>query len=173
MDNNIRFKLKDIEKFHIPRWNELPDIDLYVDQVITLFDNYLSKYIDNDSQDLESSIITKTMINNYVKHGLMKPPVKKKYGKEQVATLFVIGILKQVYSISDIQNLIRFAIKTTSLDIAYNRFCDFLEESISSIFFGNKTIDNDEKLSHAEYIQKCVVQTFANKLYVQKILLNK
>ena len=45
MDKNIRFKLKDIEKFHIPRWEELPDIDLYVDQIITLFDNYLSKYI--------------------------------------------------------------------------------------------------------------------------------
>lgn len=173
MDKNIRFKLRDIEKFHIPRWEELPDIDLYVDQVITLFNNYLSKYIEHDSQENDNSIITKTMINNYVKHGLMKPPVKKKYGKEQVATLFVIGILKQVYSISDIQNLIRFAIKTTSLDIAYNRFCDFLEESISSIFFGNKTNDSDEKLSHAEYIQKCVVQTFANKLYVQKILLNK
>ena len=173
MDKNIRFKLKDIEKFHIPRWEELPDIELYVDQIITLFNNYLSKYIENDSQDNENSIITKTMINNYVKHGLLKPPIKKKYGKDQVATLFVIGILKQVYSISDIQNLIRFAIKMTSLDIAYNRFCEFLEESISSIFFGNKTSNTDEKLSHAEYIQKCVVQTFANKLYVQKILLNK
>lgn len=173
MSNNIRFKLKDIEKFHIPRWNELPDIDLYVDQVISLFDNYLSKYIDNDSQDESSSILTKTMINNYVKLSLLKPPTKKKYGKEQVATVFVIGILKQVYSINEIQNLIRFAIKTTSLDIAYNRFCEFLEESINSIFFGQKTYDNNEKLSHAEYIQKCVVHTFANKLYVQKILLNK
>lgn len=173
MNKNIRFKLKDIEKFHIPRWEELPDIDLYVDQVITLFDNYLSKYLENDSQDTENSILTKTMINNYVKHGLLKSPVKKKYGKEQIATLFVIGILKQVYSINDISNLIRLSIKTTSLNIAYNRFCDFLEESISSIFFGNKSNENDEKLSHAEYIQKCVVQTFANKLYVQKIFLNK
>ena len=115
MSNNIRFKLKDIEKFHIPRWNELPDIDLYVDQVISLFDNYLSKYIDNDSQDESSSILTKTMINNYVKLGLLKPPTKKKYGKEQVATVLVIGILKQVYSINEIQNLIRFAIKVATL----------------------------------------------------------
>ena len=173
MNNNIRYKLKDIEKFHIPRWEELPDIDLYVDQIITLFDNYLSKYIYNDSQDGESTILTKTMINNYVKHGLLKAPIKKKYGKEQLATLFVIVILNQVYSISDIQNLIRFAIKTTSLNIAYNRFCDFLEDSINSIFFGKEANDNDDKLSHAEYIQKCVVHTFANKLYVQKILLNK
>lgn len=173
MDNNIRFKLKDIEKFHLPRWEELPNLDLYVDQVITLFDNHLSKYIENDSPNKENSILTKTMINNYVKCGILKPPTNKKYNKENLATLFVICILKQVYSINDISNLIRLSIKTTSVDIAYNRFCEHLENSINSIFFDKNYIDSNEKISHAEYILKCVVQTFANKLYVQKIFLNK
>ena len=56
--------------------------------------------------DKEDKIITKTMINNYVKAGLMKAPKKKKYNRTHIATLFVICILKQIYSINDINELL-------------------------------------------------------------------
>ena len=60
---------------HIPRWEELPNIDLYLDQVVTLLEEYLGNFITNK----EDKIITKTMINNYVKHGIITPPENKKY----------------------------------------------------------------------------------------------
>mgnify|MGYP000834552717 CR=1 FL=1 len=69
---------EEIKNFHLPRWSEIPNIDLYIDQVVTLLENYLSNYIKSDNEK-DDNIVTKTMINNYVKHGVINPPVNKKY----------------------------------------------------------------------------------------------
>ena len=91
MQNNEE-RIEKIIKHHLPRWNELPEIDLYLDQVV----NYLEKYLGILSSNDDDKIITKTMINNYVKQGIMPAPEKKKYGKTHIAYLMVICILKQV-----------------------------------------------------------------------------
>lgn len=165
---------KEIADFHLPRWNELPNIDLYIDQLVCLLEEYLSGYIKNDNEknEKEEKIITKTMINNYVKQNVIKPPVNKKYNKEHVASLFVIFILKQVYSINDIKRLISLAIETSPIEMAYNRFCSELEKAIR-IVFAEKNYIKNTKLSDEQYILRNVVQSFANKLYVQKIYLKK
>ncbi len=102
MDKDIKNLDEEIKKFHLPRWNEIPEIDLYIDQVVSLLENYLSNYIKSDNEK-ENSVITKTMINNYVKHGVIKAPINKKYNKENIAYLFVVFILKQIYSIDEIK----------------------------------------------------------------------
>ena len=165
------FMNTEIDAFHLPRWNELPSIDLYIDQLVSLLEQYLSGYIKNDNEK-EEKIITKTMINNYVKHGIIKPPVNKKYNKEHVASLFVIFVLKQVYSINDIKKLIHLAIETSPIELAYNRFCSELEKAIR-IVFAEKNYVKNSRLSEEQYILRNVVQSFANKLYVQKIYLKK
>lgn len=161
----------EIKDFHLPRWNELPNIDLYIDQLVTLLEYYLSGYIKNDNEK-EEKIITKTMINNYVKQNVIKPPVNKKYNKEHVASLFVIFILKQVYSIHDIKKLISLAMETSPIEQAYNRFCSELEKAIR-IVFAEKNYVKTSRLSEEQYILRNVVQSFANKLYVQKVYLKK
>ena len=85
MQNNEE-RIEKIIKHHLPRWNELPEIDLYLDQVV----NYLEKYLGILSSNDDDKIITKTMINNYVKQGIMPAPEKKKYGKTHIAYLMVI-----------------------------------------------------------------------------------
>ena len=162
---------KEIKDFHLPRWNELPNIDLYIDQVVCLLEEYLSGYIKNDNEK-EEKIITKTMINNYVKQNILKSPVNKKYNKEHMASLFVIFILKQVYSINDIKKLISLAMETSPIEQAYNRFCSELEKAIR-IVFAEKNYIKNSKLSEEQYILRNVVQSFANKLYVQRIYLKK
>lgn len=162
---------KEIKDFHLPRWNELPNIDLYIDQLVCLLDEYLSGYIKNDNEK-EEKIITKTMINNYVKQNIIKPPINKKYDKEHVASLFVVFVLKQVYSINDIKKLIHLAIETSPIELAYNRFCSELEKAIR-IVFAEKNYVKNSKLSEEQYILRNVVQSFANKLYVQRIYLKK
>ena len=87
MQNNEE-RIEKIIKHHLPRWNELPEIDLYLDQVV----NYLEKYLGILSSNDDDKIITKTMINNYVKQGIMPAPEKKKYGKTHIAYLMVICI---------------------------------------------------------------------------------
>ena len=157
------------KSFYLPRWNEFPNVDLYIDQVVCLLEKYLSDYIISDT-DKEDKIITKTMINNYVKHSIIKPPVNKKYNKEHLAYLFVVFILKQVYSISEIKKLIDLAIETSDTEQAYNRFCTELEEAVKSTFLGSIEL-NKGKLTQEQYILRNVVQSFANKLYVQKTFL--
>ncbi len=160
---------EEIKNFHLPRWSEIPNIDLYIDQVVTLLENYLSNYIKSDNEK-DDNIVTKTMINNYVKHGVINPPVNKKYNREHLAYLFVIFILKQIYSMEEIKKLITLALKTSSIDQAYNRFCSELEKAIHMTFTGKSYINND-RLSQEQYILRNVVQAFANKLYVQKVFL--
>lgn len=161
----------EIKDFHLPRWNELPNIDLYIDQLVSFLEQYLSGYIKSDNEK-EEKIITKTMINNYVKHSIIKPPINKKYNKEHIASLFVIFVLKQVYSIHDIQKLIHLAIETSPIEQSYNRFCSELEKAIR-IVFAEKNYVKNSKLSQEQYLLRNVVQSFANKLYVQKVYLKQ
>ena len=156
-----------IMKIHIPRWNELPEIDLYLDQVVS----YLEKYLEQYNVIREDKIITKTMINNYVKLGIMPAPEKKKYSREHIAYLIVICVLKQVYSISDIGKLISLTIQYFELSKAYNRFCANLEISVKNVF-SRKEFPNVERMTEEQYLLKNVVQSIADKLYVELKFLN-
>lgn len=162
---------EEIKDFHLPRWQELPNIDLYIDQLVSFLEQYLSGYIKND-REKDEKIITKTMINNYVKHKTIKPPVNKKYNKEHMASLFVIFLLKEVYSIHEIEKLIRLAIATSPIELAYNRFCSELEKAIR-IVFAEKNYVKTNRLSQEQYLLRNVVQSFANKLFVQRVYLKK
>lgn len=157
----------DVTKFHIPKWNELPNIDLYMDQVLNYIENSLKDYIKSDEK-----FLTKTMINNYVKHGILQPPINKKYNKLHIAELFAICILKQVYSISEIKELISLALKTNSAENSYNKFCDYLTDSLISTFNGTE-YSNSSNYTPEQYLLKNVVQSFVNKLYAQIMYLNK
>ena len=112
------------------------------------------------------------MINNYVKHGVLNAPINKKYNKNHMSTLFVIFILKQVYSINDIKKLINLALETSSIEQAYDRFCSEVEKAIR-IVFAEKHYIKSNKLTQEQYILRNVVQSFANKLYVQNVFLKK
>ena len=81
---------------------DIPNIDLYMDQVTTFMDEQLEacKRYEDDK------ILTKTMINNYAKNNLLPPPEKKKYSKEHVLTLIFIYYFKNLLSISDIQSIL-------------------------------------------------------------------
>ena len=112
------------------------------------------------------------MINNYVKQGIMPAPEKKKYNRTHLAYLMVICVLKQVYSINDIGKLISLTIQYFEISKAYNRFCTNLELSIKNVFT-RKEIPNVEKMTEEQYLLKNVVQSVADKLYVEMKFLNK
>jgi DNA-binding transcriptional MerR regulator len=84
------------------RPEDIPNIDLYMDQVTTFMNEQLaaSKRYEDDK------LLTKTMINNYAKNNLLPPPEKKKYSKEHVLTLIFIYYFKNILSISDIQSIL-------------------------------------------------------------------
>ena len=93
--------LKRLAKLNYIKPGEVPNIDLYMDQVTTFMDEHLS----DCKRREDDKILTKTMINNYTKNNLLPPPVKKKYSKEHMFLLIFLYYFKNVLSISDIQKI--------------------------------------------------------------------
>ena len=90
--------LKDV-KYIMP--DDIPNIDLYMDQVTTFMD----KHLKSSKRYTEDKLLTKTMINNYTKNELLPPPNKKKYTKEHMFLLIFIYYFKNILSINDIQSI--------------------------------------------------------------------
>ncbi|HJJ07262.1 MAG TPA: DUF1836 domain-containing protein [Clostridiaceae bacterium] len=163
-----------LNDIHMPRWNELPNVDLYLDQVVTFINSSLNSFIlsnVSNSSKTENQILTKTMINNYVKNKLIEPPKKKKYSKVQLAKLFVICILKQVYSMNDIKDLINIALQHSDIKIAYNSFCDQFEEALLCTYKRKDYIDNYSKDDTNKYLLKSVLLSCCYTIYTQNFLL--
>ena len=92
--------LESLERVKYISPEDIPNIDLYMDQITTFMDSRLHSSARNPGED---KILTKTMINNYAKNNLLPPPVKKKYSKEHVLLLIFIYYYKGILSINDIQ----------------------------------------------------------------------
>lgn len=116
-------------EFRCPRWSELPAIDLYMDQVVLLLERAL-KTLDGDDEP----VITATMVNNYVKKKLIPAPVKKKYGREQIAALVIVTVLKRALSMPEIARVLSETEREYGVEGAYDRFCDALEKLLSAAY---------------------------------------
>ena len=94
---------KSFREFRANEWDTLPDIDLYMDQVI----GYLNRQLKNQCKDdrEEGQILTPSMINNYVKSGLVTHPNQKKYVREHLAQLYMLCSMKQILNIPDASEL--------------------------------------------------------------------
>jgi len=150
-----------IKKIHLPSWEEIPNIDLYLDQVISFIDGYFSPIL---SVEGEGPILTKTMVNNYVKNKIIASPVKKKYDKNCVCALVAVCILKSVYNMHDISILIKFAFDMDDNERSYTRFCNAIESAITCTFEG-KPCEPVYSDFEDPYLLQAVAQSIAGKLY--------
>ncbi|MGN0659197.1 MAG: DUF1836 domain-containing protein [Emergencia sp.] len=159
-------RTKGLEQFKLPRWEELPSIDLYLDQVLSLLEEWLGPYLTFDGK----KVMTKTMINNYVKQKFIAAPVNKKYDRTAVASLFVIAILKPVYTIEEIARLIRLAVRTSCPENSYNQFCQTVEQAVEHAFKGT-SMKKEFSEGDPRWILWNVCNSFACQLYVRNIYL--
>lgn len=163
--------LNGIINYHIPRWEELPDIDLYMDQVL----NFIEKYALLPTREDDSPCITKSMINNYVKLGLMPKPVKKKYSRTHVAYLIAITMLKQVLTISEVQQACIQEIRKSGEREAYNLFCSEQERAIRQMV-GKMTQQNlaqageENEFNQNHAVVRLAADAFAAKILAQKMI---
>lgn len=132
--------------------SDIPNIDLYMDQVTTFMDKNFRKIARYPSDD---KIMTKTMINNYAKNDLLPPPFKKKYSREHILVLIFIYYYKGILSISDIQTLLgpiteKFFHKDEAFDI------QSIYEEVFQV--GYDQIEELKKHVMAEY--ECAMGTF-------------
>lgn len=106
----------------LPRWEQLPDLELYMDQVLSLLERFLSA-----APGFEEKGITASMVNNYVKLGVMPPPVKKRYTREHLAYLVMICVLKASLPMGAIRCLLASETAAASTGEVYDRFCAMYE----------------------------------------------
>lgn len=98
----LKKMMEEISKISYIRPNEVPNIELYMDQVTTFMDQHL----EGTKRYSEDKLLTKTMINNYTKNDLLPSPVKKKYSKDHMILLIFIYYMKNFLSITDIRSLL-------------------------------------------------------------------
>lgn len=103
----------------LPAWEQLPSIELYMDQVIALLTDYLSFLPKEDDPD---AIVTAAAINNYVRKKVMPPPVKKRYSRIHLAYLVMICSLKQCVTIPYIQQMLPITLSEEEVHAVYNAF---------------------------------------------------
>ena len=114
-----------MKEITLPAWETLPDIGLYMDQVVTLTE-----------RALPLGGITKAMVNNYVKTGLLPRPSGKKYDREHLALLLEIAVLKQAMSMEDIATLLSW-LGEDGAQAGYMHFCTELEAITAGIARGS------------------------------------
>lgn len=173
-NQNFTEYLQQIQSIKIPQWEELPQFDLYMDQVVS-FINQMLKPLDFDE-------LTPAMINNYVKSGLIKAPQKKKYRQAQVARLILIAILKSVFSINEIAQGIQVVTKPEQGPQNYDYFVstfiatihdvvdDFQQEVVIKHATQQDVVvetNNLVKLSCSAVVQRVVVLKLLAKLQEQ------
>ena len=122
--------IADIMSFKMPRYEDLPRIHLYLEQVIDEV-VYILHPIFGDNSD---KWITRTMVGNYVKQGLIPRPEGKKYAKEHIAYLVYISMAKQVLSMGEIKRLVDIQRKAYPIEITYNYMCSEFENVLRDIF---------------------------------------
>lgn len=175
--NNIKFDSN-------IKLDEVPEIDLYMDQVIQLFESKLSDQKRNEDE----KILTKTMINNYAKNDLLPPPTKKKYSKEHLMILTFIYYFKGILSIKDIETLLtpiteRYFNTDSSLDITriYDEVCahdkertTILQEDIKAMFQASSETFSDVSGEDKEFLQFfSLICMLSLDVYVKKMLIEK
>ena len=122
MNEENRHKLAEyVEDFHLPRYRELPDIGLHLEQVT----RYVTRYVPTP--------ITGSMVSNYVKQKLIPGPVKKSYYQESIAYLIFLSYIKAVMPLEDIRLMMEVQKSSYELQVAYDYFCDELENLLQYI----------------------------------------
>ena len=167
-ENAVQQTLDELLSYRCPRYDQLPDLTLYSDQVVDALNQYTAPLRTSYSGPL----ITPTMINNYVKQKLIDPPVKRRYNRDQIAHLYAICVLKQVFSISEIAGLLEVQKHSYPFPVAYNYFCTELELAIQATFSSRDfSAPSSASLvtAESELVRSSAI-TFAHKLFTAKFL---
>ena len=161
MEKQIR---ENVAAFKLPAYGDIPDVGLFLEQV--------TKYIAEYLKPLSSFTVTGSMVSNYVKKDLIDNPVKKQYGREQIAYLFFIVIAKTVLTLEDIQLIIQLQKHSYPAQVAYDYFRLEMENVLGYVFGLKDTLDNiGETATHEKSILRNTIIAVAHKVYIDQYLL--
>lgn len=188
IDNNdfLNSILASLSRIDYIKPDEIPNIELYMDQVTTFIESHLK----SSKRYQEDKVLTKTMINNYAKNNLLPPPVKKKYSKEHILMLIYIYYFKNILSINDIQSLLNplaekyfntvdelnlediyseiFSLEKTQIDVLMQDIID--KYNTSKETFGQVNEEERDFLTLFSFICMLSFDVYNKKLLIEKII---
>lgn len=176
--------LESISKIDYVKSIDIPNIDLYMDQVTTFMDKQMA----SSKRYEEDKVLTKTMINNYAKNNLLPSPEKKKYTKEHLLVLTFIYYFKSFLSIKDIEMLLRpitdryfHTDSKLNLTHIYDEVCSFekdridtLKEELKAMYASSSETFSEENEQDREFLQLfSFICTLSFDVYVKKQIIEK
>ena len=185
-DDLLNSILASISRIDYVKSTDIPNIDLYMDQVTSFMD----KELKSTKRYEDDKILTKTMINNYAKNDLLPAPVKKKYSKEHLMILTFIYYFKNLLSIGDIEKLLapiteKYFHAEDDINIAriYDEVCEsdkkrthILQEDVKSAFEASKetfaNVENEDKemLQYFSFICMLSLDVYVKKQIIEKLI---
>lgn len=163
--DNLNKLIQDIRLDNQVRLEDIPAIDLYMDQVTQLFENtyQASKRYEDDK------VLTKTMINNYAKGKLLFPIKNKKYSKEHIMLIQLIYQLKGALSISDVRVVLeelnkKIDARQLELEPIYQQYMQMNDEQ-------TRTFEDAVKALHSDVQEKVTEVDTDNQAYIEQLLL--
>ena len=144
----IKSILRTMAAYNPPDWSQMPDLELYMDQVIT----YLKRQLEPFQSSSETALITPSIINNYVKDGIISRPVNKKYARPQLGALTMACILKRAQPMQGVKRLLNTGGMMD--EDRYARFFEALDQVIDDeasqlAKFADETMNDDQLMELA------------------------
>lgn len=130
-----------MERYRLPAWEELPDMELYMDQVLLL----VERYLDLIPHDAKNPVVTASAVNNYVRLKVMPAPVRKRYSRRHLACLIMIVALKQSLTLAEIQSILQEDNSDEAMRQIYNDFVQKMT-STTELFIGQVRAAADQAL---------------------------
>lgn len=154
---------RSVSDFRLPRYNEIPNVGLYLEQA--------TKYVGEYLAPLGEYTLTPSMISNYVKKGLIANPVKKQYSRDHIAYLFFIAVAKSVLSLDALTGFIRVQQQSYTLPKAYDYFAEQIESLLRFTFELDDTLEvvGEDNTDEKRLLYTCIVAA-VQKVYLEKCL---
>lgn len=158
--------LIEMAQFELPEYERIPDVGLFLEQVV--------RYTEGFMKPIDAQPLTGSMISNYVKHKIITNPVKKQYGREQIAALLYIMVAKTVLSLEDIQLLLQMQKATYPVKTAYEYFRTELMYAMQHpLEYSERIAEEDAKNREEKLLVHSMITTVVHKffldLYFKKI----
>ena len=122
---NLKNWVEAMKQYEFAPWERLPELELYMDQVITFMNRQLEPFAAEGER-----LLTPSMINNYVKDGVLPRPEKKKYSRDHIAMLLMVCTLKNVLSLPEINALIHGLTEGSGVSGQYPEFVEVQDQAL-------------------------------------------
>lgn len=154
--------------YELPRWNDLPKEPVFNRDMVELINRGFSEHM-----GIEPAL-TETMVQNYVKWGMLPKPSGRKYGRKQLAVLIAICLMKEILPIAEVRHGVDLALRRMEVPVAYDTFAQCVEDAFRQVYGAADSADGAYRVegftaNEDTFIIKSVAQTLALRSLTRRV----